>query len=199
MSKLKLILGLVVAVMGATIWIQTSRIQSIKEDRDRQAQNTDALISQIKQWQVDSTTMATDAKALRLTINEMERYRAADIEKIKNMGIKIKNLEAAARHNMEINAEINAKIKDTVFIQDLTPVKAEIIKYKTPHLTLEGIISEKHFSGTINMPITLRQAVWVEYKRRWIFWKRAVGVHQTITTDNPHAHITYSEYIKIEK
>ena len=51
-----------------------------------------ALLSDIERIKVDSTTMAVDAKALRLTIDEYERFRAADAEKIRQMGVKIKNL-----------------------------------------------------------------------------------------------------------
>ena len=55
---------------------------------------------------IDSTTMAIDAKALRLTIDEYELFRAADAEKNRQMGVKIKNLQAAAKHQLEVTAPI---------------------------------------------------------------------------------------------
>ena len=53
--------------------------------------------------------------------------------------------------------------------------------------------------GQIRIPVTLHQAVWIEYKRRWLFWKRVKAVHQTISSDNPYVEIRYSEYILLQK
>ena len=51
---------------------------------------------------VDSTTMAVDVNALRLRVDEYKRLRAEDAEKIRRLGVKIKHLEAAARHEVEV-------------------------------------------------------------------------------------------------
>ena len=57
-----------------------------------------------------------------VTLNEYERFRAADAEKIRQMGVKIKDLQAAAKHQLEVAAPINAVIRDTVFIRDTVPI-----------------------------------------------------------------------------
>lgn len=54
----------------------------------------------------------------------------------------------------------------------------------TPHIRLTRLIENERLKGEIRVPVTLRQAVWVEYKGWW-FWKRAKAVHQTIVGDNP--------------
>ena len=182
----------------ATVWVQQRRIVFIRQERDRYQQNSDALLSDMKQWRVDSTSMATDVKSLRLTVDEFKRYRAEDLAKIKQMGVKIKNLEAAAKHQLEVNAEITAQVKDSVVIRDTVPVLVKSVSMVTPHIQLSGIIERDSLIGKIHLPVTLRQAVWIEYKRRWLFWKKVVAVHQTITSDNPHVEIKYSEYIRID-
>lgn len=199
MNKIKLLGVLAVILLGVAVWVQQRRIVSIKKERDRYQMNNDALLSDIKQWQVDSTTMATDAKILRLTVDELERYRAEDLVKIKQMGVKIKSLEAAAKHQLEVNADIKASLRDSVIIRDTVPVMVKSVSMNTPHIRLSGIIERDSLIGKIHLPVTLRQAVWIEYKRRWLFWKKVVAVHQTITSDNPHVEIKYSEYITIQK
>mgnify|MGYP000585387244 CR=1 FL=1 len=198
MNKIKLLGVVVFILLGATVWIQQCRITSIKQARDRYQQNSDALLSDMKQWQVDSATMATDVKSLRLTVDEFKRYRAEDLTKIKQLGVKIKNLEAAAKHQLEVNAEITAAVKDSVVIRDTVPVLVKSVSMMTPHIQLSGIIENDSLIGKIHLPVTLRQAVWIEYKRRWLFWKKVVAVHQTIVSDNPHVEIKYSEYIRIQ-
>lgn len=199
MSKIRVFMMLGVLALIGTVWIQQKRITAIKAERDRQTINTNALLSEQRQWQIDSTTMATDAKSLRFTVDEMERYRAEDIAKIEAMGVKIKNLEAAAKHSLEVEVPITAPVRDTIIIRDTLPIAVKSVEMITPHLTMKGIIEDNQLKGSINLPVTLRQAVWIEYKRKCIFWKRPVAVHQTITSDNPHVKIKYSEYIKIEK
>ena len=199
MSKIKLVGILSIILLGVAVWVQQRRIVSIKKERDQYQMNSDALLSDIKQWQVDSTTMAMDAKTLRLSIDEMERYRADDLVKIKQMGVKIKNLEAAAKHQLEVNADIKASVRDSIVIRDTIATIVKSVSMNTPHIQLSGIIERDSLIGKIHLPVTLRQAVWIEYKRHWLFWKKVVAVHQTITSDNPHVEIIHSEYIKIEK
>lgn len=198
MNKIKLLGILAFLLMGVAVWVQQRRIVSIKNERDRYHQNSDALLSEIKQWQIDSATMATDAKTLRLTVDEMKRYRAEDLDKIKQMGVKIKNLEASAKHQLEVNADIKGSVRDSIVIRDTVPILVKSVSMITPHIQLSGIIENGSLLGKIHLPVTLRQAVWIEYKRRWLFWKSVVAVHQTITSDNPHVEIKYSEYITIK-
>ena len=199
MNKFSLYLLAAILVLGSVLWIQQKRITRIARERDRYQMNNDALLSDMQQWQIDSATMATDVKRLLMTADDFERYRAEDAAKIKQMGVKIKNLEAAAKHELEVNAPIAARIRDSIVIRDTVPVVIKSVSMNTPHLKLAGTIENDSLVGSIHLPVTLRQAIWVEYKRRWIFWKRVKAVHQTITSDNPHVEITYSEYISIQK
>lgn len=198
MNKIRLFGVLAFLLLVVTVGIQQRRLVSIRQERDRYQQNCEALLSDMKQWRVDSTSMATDVKSLRLTVDEFKRYRAEDLAKIKHMGVKIKHLEATAKQQLEVNAEITASVKDSVVIRDTVPVLVKSVSMVTPHIQLSGIIERDSLIGKIHLPVTLRQAVWIEYKRRWLFWKKIVAVHQTITSDNPHVEIKYSEYIQIK-
>lgn len=193
------ILLVVVAVLAGMVWLQQRKVVRLKEERDRHEQNSDALLSDLKRWQVDSATMATDVKTLRLSMDELERYRADDLAKIKQMGIKIKNLEAAAKHQIEVDAPIRATVRDSVVVRDSIAVRIQAVSMMNPFIQLHGVIERDSLVGSVHLPVTLRQAVWIEYKRRWLFWKKVKAVHQVITTDNPYVEVKYSEYINIQK
>lgn len=77
--------------------------------------------------------------------------------------------------------------------------RAEDVEMMTPYIQLSGMIEHRKLKVHIYVPVTLRQAVWIEYKRCWIFWKKVKAVHQTISSDNPYVEIEYSEYIQIKK
>lgn len=186
-----------VTVLGGIVWLQHRNTVRLKGERDRYRDNTEALLTDMKRIRVDSSTMAVDVNTLHLRVGEYKRLRAEDAETIRRLGVKIKNLEAAARHEIDVAGPIDAAVRDTVVIRDTVPVLRQKVEMISPHIRLTGIIEDNRLRGEIRVPVTLNQAVWVEYKGWW-FWKRVKAVHQTISSDNPYAEILYSEYIKIK-
>lgn len=185
-------------ILGGVLWLQQRKMVRLEKERERYEQNSFALLSEMKRMQLDSATMALDTHTLRLTVDEYQRFRAEDAEKIKQMGIRLKDLEAAARHELSVDAPIDAVIRDTVVICDSSAIVVQQVEMQTPHIQLSGFIKQHRLLGRIYLPVTLRQAVWVEYKRYWIFWKRVKALHQSISCDNPYVEIKYSEYIHLQ-
>lgn len=190
---------LIIAVLsGITISLLRSR-QRFIEEKDSYKSNTEALMSEVRRIQADSSTMALDIKTLSMSLDEYKRFRAEDEEKIKKLGIRIKDLEATAKHNVEVDAPIDAEIKDSVMIRDTVPVFLKAVRMDTPYLKINGIIENDRLTGKINLPVTLNQAFWIEYKHKFLWWRWKVkAIHQTISSDNPYVKIKYSEYIKIK-
>ena len=123
-----------------------------------------ALLSDVKRMRIDSTTLAADVEGLRLTVAEYRRFRAEDAETIKRLGVKVKNLEAAARHEIEVAGPIDAAVKDTVVIRDTLPQVRQKVEMITPHIRLTGLIENNWLKGEIRVPVILNQAVLVEYR-----------------------------------
>lgn len=190
---------LIIAVLsGITISLLRSR-QRLIEEKDSYKSNTEALMSEVRRIQADSSMMALDIKTLTMSLDEYKRFRAEDEEKIKKLGIRIKDLEATAKHNVEVDAPIDAEIKDSVMIRDTVPVFLKAVRMDTPYLKINGIIENDRLTGKINLPVTLNQAFWIEYKHKFLWWRWKVkAIHQTISSDNPYVEIKYSEYIKIK-
>ena len=190
---------MIIAVLSdITISLLRSR-QRLIEERDSYKSNTEALMSEVRRIQADSSTMALDIKTLTMSLDEYKRFRAEDEEKIKKLGIRIKDLEATAKHNVEVDAPIDAEIKDSVMIRDTVPVFLKAVRMDTPYLKINGIIENDRLTGKINLPVTLNQAFWIEYKHKFLWWRWKVkAIHQTILSDNPYVEIKYSEYIKIK-
>lgn len=191
---------LIVAVLllSGIVYIQYRRNVHLANERDRYQANNTALLSEVRRIRIDSTTLAVDTKGLRLTVEEYKRFRAQDAETIKKLGVKIKNLEAAAKHQLEVEGPIDAVVKDTVFIRDTVPLLRQKVEMITPHIQLTGMIEDSRLKGQIRVPVTLNQAIWVEYKGWW-FWKRVKAIHQSISSDNPYVDIKYTEYIQMQK
>lgn len=186
-----------VLLLSGIVYIQYRRNVHLANERDRYQANNTALLSEVRRMRIDSTTLAVDTKGLRLTVEEYKRFRAQDAETIKKLGVKIKNLEAAAKHQLEVGGPIDAVVKDTVFIRDTVPLLRQKVEMITPHIQFTGMIEDSRLKGQIRVPVTLNQAIRVEYKGWW-FWKRVKAIHQSISSNNPYVEIQYSEYIKIK-
>ena len=187
-----------ILLLSGIIYIQYRRNVHLANERDRYQANNTALLSEVRRMRIDSTTLAVDVEGLRLTVDEYKRFRAQDAETIKKLGVKIKNLEAAAKHQLEVGGPIDAAVKDTVIIRDTVPLLRQKVEMITPHIQLAGMIEDSRLKGQIRVPVTLNQAIWVEYKGWW-FWKRVKAIHQSISSDNPYVDIKYTEYIQIQK
>ena len=195
MNKLNRILSTALLLLGGIVWLQHRHTVYLTEERDCFQMNNTTLLSCMKRMQIDSTTMALETKVLRLTVDEYKEYRAEDAETIRRFGIKVKKLEAAARHKIEVRVPVDANIRDTLIIRDSIFRVRQKVEMVTPHIQLTGLIEDRHLRGDIKVPVTIHQAVWVEYKGWWL-WKRIKAIRQTISSDNPHVEIKYSEYIK---
>lgn len=196
MRKVTVIGFVLLAAAVCVLWYRNVRLRG---ERDRYRSNTEVLMSDMKRLRVDSATMAVDVKGLRLNVEEYKRLRRGDAEKIKAMGVKLRRLQAAARHEVVVSGPIDAAVRDTVVVRDTVPLVRQKVEMITPHIRLTGLIEDSRLKGEIRVPVTLHQAIWIEYKRRWLFWKKVKAVHQRITSDNPYVEIEYTEYIQIEK
>lgn len=199
MNKMNNILFLLILALGIIASLLVSRNIYLFKEKERYQANTDALLSDIQQIQIDSAMMASTVKVLQLSLEEYKHYRAEDAAIIKKMGIKIKDLKAAARHDIEINAPIDAEIKDSVVFKDTISVFVRNVKMDTPYIKLEGEIENDRLIGKIYLPVYLHQAVWVEYKHRFLWWRWKIkAIHQTIISDNPYVEIKYSEFVHLK-
>lgn len=193
-----LLIALASAVIATMLlWRRASRLES---ERDRYRQNTETLLADIERRQIDSTRMALDVRTLRLTVAEFEEYRAEDAELIRRLGLRIKDLEAAARHHMEVEAQITAPLRDSVIMRDTVFVPVKNVEMINPHIEFRGIIADNTLRADVRIPVTLHQAIAVEYKHKFLWWRWKVkGIRQIITSDNPYVEVKYSEYIRVEK
>ena len=197
LNKILLLIALGLGVTTYTLYNWGNRM---KEERNTYRSNTHALLADVGHVRIDSAMMASTIQVLNLSLDDFEKYRAEDAATIKKMGVRIKDLEAAGKHDVEVNAPVDAQVKDTTVIRDTTTIIVKAVKMDTPYLKLSGIIEDNHLKGNIHLPVHLHQAFWVEYKHRFLWWRWKVkAIHQTILSDNPYVEIKYTELINLKK
>ena len=133
---------IIMMLMGLAIISQCSRISYLKEENTRLETNFNAVCDSAKVWKTKSGQLATRTKNMEVTIQELEMLYGGTKDEIKDLKVKIKNLETY-QHGV-----ITKTIHDTLLLRD-TSLDNHI--YKT------GMMSD----GCVNLTFTLRDTTMV--------------------------------------
>lgn len=204
MTKIR-ILGYIILV--SAIGILYSSLKSTKIKLRDARQNESALLSDLDSVMLDGQKIGVKAESLQLTISQLKKYRAEDAERMKELNIKIKDLESTAKIQAEVNIDLKAQLRDTTVtvVVDSVNNTTKEAKYKvtsinTPFLKINGMVTDTEFLGSIKLPVNIYQYVTASYRRKFLWWRWGLkGFNQTVISDNPHVEIKYAEFIHVGK
>ena len=206
MKKYVIITIVLLAIAAAcTILRQHTLINKIKEEREVYRMNTEALMKDVTSYKVSDSLNAAKVCALKLTIEEYKKYRAADAATINALKVKHRDLQSATTASLVTSGQITGVIKDSTYIPpDSTVVKTiRCVDITDKWFSLKGCEDEKgKFNGEYISRDSLIIVATVQYKRFLNFlWKtnKVKNREVDIVSKNPHTKITGFEYIEIEK
>ena len=133
---------IIMMLMGLAIISQCSRISYLNEENTRLETNFEAVCDSAKVWKTKSGQLATQTKNMEVTIQELEMLYGGTKDAMKDLKVKIKNLETYQRE------VITKTIHDTITLRD-TVLDNHI--YKT------GMMSD----GCVDLIFTLRDTTMV--------------------------------------
>lgn len=190
----------VVWINMLAFWFLISKVQRLARERERLGYNVEALMTENQRYRLDSTTMVNETEGLRLTVEELRRYREEDARLIKRLEVKNRQLEAISKQAVKVEARFEAPVKDTVIVRDSIPVMVRNVRFKDQFVEIEGAILENRLHGFIRLRATLKQVLYHEYRRRFLFFRWGRGkVRQVVVCDNPYVEVDYQEYIEIRR
>lgn len=174
--------------------------KKIIESRDRYKENTETLLSNIRQYKLDSTKTAIESSRLQLTLDEYKKYREDDIKTIKDLGLKLKQIKASMKHDISIEVPIKTPVKDSIIIESSTPLLVKTFDLSNEYRTFRGVITNDSILADLSLQVKLKQYLYLVYKHKflWLRWG-AKGVNQVVLSDNPYVKLNYSEFIEIKK
>ncbi|MBQ2417563.1 MAG: hypothetical protein II282_05125, partial [Alistipes sp.] len=88
------------------------------DEHQRHKGNNEALMQSVNLFKTQADEAAASVQVLRLRCGEYEELRAADAAKIRELGVKIKRLESAAKSATQTVVEVKVPIVDTVVVRD---------------------------------------------------------------------------------
>lgn len=202
---------LILYALAVTLLLAGS-LRRYRTETHRLGQNQHALLSQIEQYRTRAGEAAASAEVLQLRCREFERLRAGDAERIRQLGIRLRRVEAAATLATATEIDVQAPLRDSVVRRDFSALcdsgrmvsavrfdSVRLFRWRDPWVTVEGRIRGDSVTCRIESVDTLRQIVH-RVPRRFLFIRFGTkAVRQETVSSNPHTRIVYAEYVRFVK
>ena len=195
-----LIVGAIFAALLVFAGFQQNAIDNLKQERNRYERNTESLLLDVAQYKTRDSLNAAKVGALELTIQEYERFRAADAKLIKTLQTKNRDLTAITATQSQTIMELSAVPRDTVIIRDSVAMPAVAVHTGDAWYDFSGLLTKDEFTGKMEHRDTLLLVETVQYKRCLFFKTKKVKNRQLdVVSKSPHNTIVGLEHIVIEK
>lgn len=196
MNKYLCIAFVILVVACASLWGVNS---NLRQEKERLTGNQEALMDEVQYYQDEAGRNAASIQRLELSKAELEAYNGELTQRIEDLNIKLKRVQAATTTATQTNVEIKTIIKDTIIYRDTGMLVLPAIKWKDPWVNVDGIIKP---DSTVDLSIqsvdTLFQVVHRVPKKFLFIRYGTKAIRQEITSSNPHTKIVYSEYIELK-
>lgn len=199
MLKKLLLLLYAVAVTAAAI----SLVRHYRREVERLKTNQQTLSQQLVHYRTRSGAEAATVQALRLRCAEFEELRSADAARIRDLGIRIRQLEATAVTATRQETEMRVPVRDTVLLRLCDTVvvhdTVRLFRWDDGWCRVEGELLPDSVICRVTSVDTLRQIVHrVPRKFLFIRWGTK-AIRQEIVASNPHTQIVYAEYVQLAR
>lgn len=187
---------LVLCIIG---WWQVS-VQS--KEKERYQRNAETLMQGIERYKLRDSLNAARVQTLELTIRDFERLRSEDVELIKDLRIRTRDLASINKTQSETIIQLSAIPRDTVIIKDSVEIPAVSVHCGDFWYDFDGVLSKDEFAGNLRNRDSLVLVESVEYKRFLGFLWRTKQVKRKsmdVVSRNPHTAIIGVEYLQISK
>lgn len=200
MKRLIIRIAVVIAIIAAFLLLW--RIYRLEHgERQRLEANQHSLMTDVEYYRTRDSLSAAGVERLTLTNREFRRHAEELTRTVEDLQLKLRRLQAASRTAVATTYPVEVQLRDTLIMRDTIAVPDTLSRlyYQNPWVTLDGIIADSVFRGTIESRDTLVQIVHRVPRRLWFIRWGTKAVRQEVTTRNPYSRITYTEYIELKR
>ena len=200
---------LIIACLGLVIIASTmagithKQAQELKRIGTNQSILIGRLQDSLHTYKTKSNDYAASVQILTLTKAELEKNYSSLAAEIKDFGIKLKRVEAAAATSTSTNVQIVTQVRDSIiYVRDssgiIRPDSLQKIVWSDSWIDLQGEIRNRQLTADIQSRDTLIQVIHRVPKKFLFFRWGTKELRQEIKTSNPHSRITYTESIRVK-
>ena len=136
----------------------------------------------------DTLREVATSPVIMAELRDLRRQHLIDEKTIKELGLKVKQLDAVQTTSIETKDTARAGVV----------INSSLFSYEDEWSHLEFSLDDSTFY--YNIRDSLATVVYREYKHRFLWWRWGTKGYQVkIVNFNPNAHVTYNRYIRAER
>ena len=188
---------LLIYAMGATLLLIlcVAIMRHSYREVVRLSNNNEALTSETKLYKSRLDESAASVVALQLKLDEYRKQNARDAKRIRELGIRLRRVESAAKAATKSRVEFSAPMCDTVILRDTL----RLFRWSDRWVRVEGVLCNGNVECSVESVDTLHQIIH-RVPRKFLFIRYGTkAIRQEIVSSNPHTRIVYADYIELPK
>lgn len=202
MTKLvKYLIAALVIALGLTMW-QCHRFNGLAKRADDLETTRNTLLDSVNHYKTKDGYNAAQVAELRLTMDELKKYRAEDVALIKSLQTKGRDVERYYTVETVTHDTIQTVIRDSVIVTEQEPTRVRAVNIDKKWYSLHGWIDGDSLNATLKTRSALSIVETVKYKRFLGFlWKtnKVKDRHLDVTSQNPNEEITDISFVVIDQ
>lgn len=202
MIKKYLLGAAVLAVIVGVIAMQQRHIVTLKSENESLAQTKGALLDSVHHYRTKDGLNAAEMASIRLTIDELKKYRAEDLKLIESLKTKGRDVEQIVTVNTYTRDTIYTVLRDSIIRRDTVMEPVRAIDLDKRWYSIHGFIAADTLIGTLSTRSSLKIVETVKYKRFLGFlWKthKVKNRKVDVVSLNPNETIEDIDFVIIEE
>ncbi|MBR5854016.1 MAG: hypothetical protein IKY74_07430 [Alistipes sp.] len=185
---------LLFVAMGVAISL-VATVLNLWQDNCRLRNNQHALQQGITLYRTKANNYAASVEALSLELDEFRLLHASDTKTIRELKIRLRNVESVAQSVTSTTLRYTLILRDTIILeQPLLHASAT-----DPHNAISATLSSDTLTLSVRSIDTLHQIIHRVPRRFWFFRYGTKAIRQEVWSSNPNTQLIYTEYIELPR
>ncbi|WP_319505131.1 DUF6549 family protein [Bacteroides graminisolvens] len=185
MKKYLIITAVFIALLSGVAFLLRQN-KTLRMEAKRQAGNVSTLMEDAKRYKIRDSLNVLSVSALRLTVDELKKYRANDAKLIKEFKLRPKDVQYIT-HTETVTRD------SLVYV----PESDSCFHYRDKWLSVDACLRDS--SMVVQSRDSIVQIIHAVYKHRFLWWRWGLkGIRQEVVNFNPNSHILYRKNILIK-
>ena len=193
--KFIIIVVLVTAIFSTIIYLLVDYNKKLITEVERLDSNQTALNGTVKLYLSKSGKQVATIEQLVYNLKEMKKYHKEDVEVIKDMGLKLKQVEAIIKTGIVTIIRDTIPLRDTIISGDTVSCFKKFDEY----VQLLGCVRNDSVEIDLAHRDTIDNIAHWTYKKWFIFKFKSDTIRLESKNRSPYGSIYWNQYIKIKK
>ncbi|HRZ98998.1 MAG TPA: hypothetical protein P5084_15690 [Paludibacter sp.] len=186
------IIACLISICG---WFLIDSNKRLIEEVQRLELNQTVLNGTIKSYITKSGKQAVSIAQLNYNLNEFKKYQSEDVKTIKDLGLKLKQVETMIKVGITTVIRDTLIMRDTVIIDDTV----SIFRKKDNYIDLTGVVRHDTVLLDFMHNDTISNIAHWTYKKWFIFKCKTDVIQLESVNKSPYSKINWNQFIKIKK